>query len=68
MGGLGSGSWRGRSSRATVKSYHTVDVNQWHRLGYLQRDFPWVWTSTMAVFVRGANDTVLAVARPLVET
>ena len=43
MGGLGSGSWPGRRSKATVETYHSVDINQWHRLGYLHRDFPWVW-------------------------
>ncbi len=46
MGGLGSGSWRGRNARATVESYHSLNINLWNRQGCLQPGHlsTWAWS------------------------
>ena len=38
--------WRTRTARPTVEAYHSLDVNQWYRHGYLEPGhmFSWAWS------------------------
>lgn len=48
MGGFGSGRWSrwGGNGRPTVEAVRSLDVNRWHREGYLRAGvfFSWKWT------------------------
>lgn len=62
MGGFGSGRREyGSSGRSTVESVRSLDVNRWHREGYLRAGlaFSWEWT-----YADGGRAVINAESRP----